>query len=161
MNTHTTSPRTAPPPLPGETAVALKLFVVLNRAMRAVEAHAEKDVARHGITMAEFAVLEVLYHKGPLLLGEIQRLVLVSSGGITFLVDRLASKGLVERRECESDRRARYAALTPDGERLIARIFPEHAERLRLALSGLDPDEQVELTVLLKRMGMEAERRLG
>ena len=110
----------------------------------------------HGLTVAEFGVLEALYHKGPLLLGDVQRKILVSSGGVTFLVDRLAAKGLVERRICEEDRRARYAALTPAGEKLMQRIFPEHAAMLQRALGALSPDEQVEATALLRQLGRAA-----
>jgi MarR family 2-MHQ and catechol resistance regulon transcriptional repressor len=135
---------------------ALKLFVVLSRAQAAVARHADADVARHGLTIAEFAILEALYHVGPLLLGELQRKILVSSGGVTYLVDRLADKGLVERRECPEDRRARYAALTPAGEALIRRIFPEHARALARALAGLAPDEQEAATALLRRLGTAA-----
>ena len=54
----------------------------------------------------------------------------MSSGGITYLVDRLEQKGLVERQDCPGDRRARYAALTPEGERVIGRIFPGHARQI-------------------------------
>ena len=54
-----------------QTERALKLWVVLARAHAAVQAHAHDDIARHGLTPAEFAVLEVLHHKGPLLLGEV------------------------------------------------------------------------------------------
>src|SRR5512132_1872425 len=107
----------------------LKLWVVLARAYAAVAKHVEDDVARHGLTSAEFGILEALYHKGPLLLGEIQRKVLVSSGGITYLVDRLTAKGLVERQHCPNDRRARYAVLTTEGDALISDIFPHHAAR--------------------------------
>ena len=150
-----------PPALDQRTATALKLWVVLARAHAAVEAHAASDVARHGLTLAEFAILEVLYHRGQMLLGEIQRRILVSSGGITFLVDRLAGKGLVERRECKDDRRARYAALTPAGHELIARIFPEHAARITEALGALAVEEQQELTALLKTVGRDAAEKLA
>jgi MarR family transcriptional regulator, 2-MHQ and catechol-resistance regulon repressor len=119
-----------------EYADALKLWVVLARAHAAIAAHTEADVARYGLSIAEFGVLEALYHKGPMLLGEVQRRILVSSGGITFLIDRLARKGLVERQTCETDRRARYAALTPEGDALIARIFPAHAARVAQAACG-------------------------
>src|SRR3954468_15640203 len=105
-----------------ETAQALRLWIALARAHNAVAVRASADVARHGLTVAEFGVLEALFHKGPMLLGEVQRRILVSSGGITYLVDRLAQKGLVERRECSEDRRARYAALTAAGEALIRQI---------------------------------------
>ncbi len=135
---------------------ALNLWVVINRAHAAITAHAQRDIAQHGLSEAEFGVLELLFHKGPLLLGEIQRRVLVSSGGITFLVDKLAAKGLVERRECASDRRARYAALTDGGEALLKRVFPAHAECMATALAGLTREEQEQATDLLRRLGMAA-----
>jgi MarR family 2-MHQ and catechol resistance regulon transcriptional repressor len=141
----------------GADATALKLWVVLSRAQAAVARHAEADVARHGLTIAEFAIIEALYHRGPLLLGELQRKILVSSGGVTYLVDRLVAKGLVERQECPNDRRARYAALTPDGDALVARIFPEHARSIALAVSGLTPGEQERATALLRKLGKAAE----
>ncbi len=85
------------PPEDPPTATALKLFVVLSRARAAIAAHAEASVVSHGLTITEFAILEALYHKGPMLLGEVQRKLLVSSGGITFLVDKLERRGLVRR----------------------------------------------------------------
>jgi MarR family 2-MHQ and catechol resistance regulon transcriptional repressor len=136
---------------------ALKLWVVLSRAQSAVARHTEADVARHGLTIAEFAILEALYHRGPLLLGELQRKILVSSGGVTYLVDRLTEKGLVERQECPEDRRARYAALTAAGEKLVKRIFPEHAQRVVAALSGLTKAEQLQATTLLRALGRAAD----
>lgn len=139
-----------------DTADALKLWVVLSRAQAAVAGHVAADVQQHGLTLTEFAILEALYHRGTMLLGEVQRRILVSSGGITFLVDRLVAKGLVERQACPSDRRARYAALTADGEALMTRIFPGHAEAIRRAVSSLEPDEQREAIALLRRLGRGA-----
>ncbi len=138
------------------TASALKLFVVLARAKRAIDERVEESLGTHGLTHTEFAILEALYHKGPLLLGEVQRKILVSSGGITFLVDKLADRGLVERRLCATDRRARYAALTRKGEALMGEIFPAHAEAIREAMAGLSRAEQKEATALLKQLGLAA-----
>jgi MarR family transcriptional regulator, 2-MHQ and catechol-resistance regulon repressor len=135
---------------------ALKLFVVLNRAASAVTAHAEADVARHGLSLAEFASLEALYQKGPLLVGELQRAVLKSSGGMTYVVDRLEEKGLVCRRRCEHDRRALYAELTEAGQARMAEIFPDHARAIERAVAGLTPGEQAEAAALLKRLGHAA-----
>ena len=91
-----------------------------------------------------------------MLLGEVQRRILVSSGGITFLVDRLVAKGLVERRACPSDRRARYAALTAKGEELLDEIFPSHAATLTRASSGLTVEQQATVTALLRTLGLSA-----
>ena len=138
------------------TAAALRLWVIMSRAHTAVAAHAAADVQRHGLTLAEFGIIEALYHRGPMLLGEVQKRILVSSGGITFLVDRLAAKGLVERRSCETDRRARYAALTPKGTALVAEIFPSHAATVKAAMEGISPDEQERVADLLRDMGRRA-----
>ena len=141
------------------TATALKLWVVLSRSHESLVQVLKADIERHDLTIAEFAVLEALYHKGPQLLGEIQKRVLVSSGGMTFLVDRLAKRGLAERRECSSDRRARYAALTAKGEKLMNAVFPEHAAVIHGAMKGLKQSEQRALTALLKTLGLEAARQ--
>jgi MarR family 2-MHQ and catechol resistance regulon transcriptional repressor len=138
------------------TDQALKLWVVLSRAAAAVEAHSRADIARHGLSPAEFGALEALYHRGPMLLGEVKRRILVSSGGITYVIDRLAAKGLVERRDCPEDRRASFAALTAEGEALVARIFPHHARCLEHALAGLDEDEKARAIDLLRALGRHA-----
>jgi MarR family 2-MHQ and catechol resistance regulon transcriptional repressor len=145
-----------PQPADRKQDTFLKLWIVLARAYSSVTAHVEKDIARHDLTPTEFGILEVLHHKGPLLLGEIQRKILVTSGGITYLVDRLVEKGFVRREECKDDRRARFAVLTPTGDALIRRIFPEHAARIQEALSGLTMTEQREATVLLRKLGLAA-----
>ena len=139
-----------------EATSSLRLWVILARAHAAISAHATDDAARHGLTLAEFGILEALFHRGPMLLGEVQRRILVSSGGITFLVDRLTAKGLVERRCCPSDRRARYAALTPKGETLVAEIFPPHAQALTKAMSGLSLEEQTTAAELIRSLGLHA-----
>jgi MarR family 2-MHQ and catechol resistance regulon transcriptional repressor len=153
VGTEAVSPAIASDP---RIASALELWVVLARCCAAVACRAGADVARHGLTPGEFGVLEALYHRGPLLLGELQRKVLVSSGGVTYLVDRLAERGLVERRDCPSDRRARYAALTVHGSELMERIFPEHADALATALSGIGQGEQRKLANLLRKVGRHA-----
>lgn len=135
---------------------ALKLWVVLTKAYAAISEHAEEDARVAGLTIGEFAVLEMLHHKGPTLLGEIQRRVLVSSGGITFLVDRLEKKGLVERQNCASDRRARYAVLTAKGDAFIREIFPIHARRIADVMSALSESEQKTVTELIRRLGVAA-----
>jgi MarR family 2-MHQ and catechol resistance regulon transcriptional repressor len=142
--------------IPAGTETALKLWVVLSRAYASIYAHAAAHAAEHGLSLTEFAILEALYHRGRMVLGDIQRRILVSSGGITFLVDRLAEKGLVVRQECLEDRRAKWVALTKEGGRLIREIFPSHARALAMAAGGLTPEEQTEATRLLRTLGLSA-----
>lgn len=141
---------------------ALKLFVVLSRAMNAVRSHLEWHADRDELTMTEFGILEALLHKGPLLLGEVQTKLLLSSGGVTYTIDRLAEKGLVERQECKTDRRAKYAVLTPNGTELIKRMFKEQAQRIEAMMSVLSAREQEEATATLRKLGLSvAEAEAG
>jgi MarR family 2-MHQ and catechol resistance regulon transcriptional repressor len=135
---------------------ALKLWVVLSRAHAAITDRASAHIAQYGMTLAEFGVIEALYHKGPLLLGEVQRKLLVSSGGVTYLVDRLERRGFVRRDACLEDRRARYAVLTDEGTAFVARVFAEHATAIHEAMAGLDRDEQIVATGLLRKLGLAA-----
>ena len=153
----TRSPRrVTEPEVSADERDALKLWVVLSRARTSIRERADAHVAQYGMTLAEFGVLEALHHKGPMLLGEIQRGLLVSSGGVTYLVDRLERRGLVRRDAFPDDRRARLAVLTPEGTAFVERVFPEHAAAVHAAMRGLTAEEQRLATSLLKKLGLGA-----
>ncbi|MBK5187449.1 MAG: MarR family transcriptional regulator [Gemmatimonadaceae bacterium] len=141
-----------------DSAAALRAWVVLARAYLAISRHVTADVARHELTASEFGILEALYHKGPLLLGDLQKKILVTSGGVTYLVNRLAAKGLVTRESFPGDKRSRFAVLTPEGSALIRQIFPGHAKRLAKVMGALSAKEQKRLTGMLRTLGKGAER---
>ncbi|HLV25380.1 MAG TPA: MarR family transcriptional regulator [Gemmatimonadales bacterium] len=145
------------PPVGEREAEALSLWVVLARTARSIHEVAAAHAASHGLTLAEFGALEALYHKGPLLVGDIQKRILVSSGGATYVVDRLQQRGLVERRDSPVDRRARLAALTDSGVELVRRIFPEHAAVIRQVFSVLPREQFGPLREQLKALGIHAQ----
>ncbi len=141
--------------LTGGTGV--HVFLVLWKAARAAQAYAEKSILELEMCGSDFAVLEALLHKGPLPVNEIGKKVLLTSGSITVAVDRLETKGLVERRAHGSDRRARIVHLTNEGRRLITRAYAEHAADMeRLAFASLTTTERKTLIRLLKKIGYEA-----
>ena len=139
---------------------ALKLFVVLTRAEASVAEHARRDIARHKLSVSEFAVLELLYHKGAQPLGEIAGRILLTTGSVTYVIDQLEKQELVQRIPCPTDRRVCYADLTEKGQERIQEIFPAHAERIRLAVAGLTAEEQETATALLKKLGLSAQEKL-
>jgi MarR family 2-MHQ and catechol resistance regulon transcriptional repressor len=138
---------------------ALNLWVVLARAFDAVERHARASIARFGLGTTEFGVLEALYHKGELPVCEVQRKILVESSSTTYVVDKLVERGLVRRRDSETDRRVILLELTPRGRRLMKRIFPSHAAVMRRAVGALSPREQAEAARLLRTLGLAAAGR--
>src|SRR5438067_11532108 len=138
------------------------VFLVLWKALRAVQAYAEESVSEVEMCGSDFAVLEALLHKGPLPINEIGRKVLLTSGSITVAVDRLEHKGLVERRAHGTDRRAKIVHLTKEGRKLIARAYADHAADLeRLASASLSRAERETLIGLLKKIGYRAAATLG
>lgn len=143
-----------------ETQRALSLFRVLARCTNSVMRHAEQDIKQQGMKPSEFAVLELLYHKGPTPLSEVARRILLTTGSVTHVIDQLEKQGLVTRVSCETDRRVLYADLTDAGRAKIEASFPRHAEQIRQAVSGLDAEAQTQLIQLLKKLGYAAEAML-
>ncbi len=141
--------------LTGGTGV--HVFLVLWKAARAVEVYAQQSISELEIGGSDFAVLEALLHKGPLPVNEIGKKVLLTSGSITVAVDRMETKGLVERRAHGTDRRARIVHLTKAGRKLITSAYAEHATDMeRLASESLTMAERKTLIRLLKKIGYKA-----
>src|SRR3989449_5776945 len=133
------------------------VFLVLWKASRALQGYAEKSISQLEMCGSDFAVLEALLHKGPLPVNEIGKKILLTSGSITVAVDRLETKGLVERRASGSDRRARIVHLTKAGRKLITRAYADHAADMeRLSSNSLTRAERETLMRLLKKIGYEA-----
>ena len=136
------------------------VWLVLWKASRAVQAHAHRSISQLPIGASDFAVLEALLHKGPLPVNTIGKKVLLTSGSITVAVDRLQEQGLVERRAHPTDRRTRVVHLTRAGRDLIEPSFAKHRIHMDAAVSGLNRAERAQLVVLLKKLGLAAERQL-
>ncbi|MBA4537381.1 MarR family transcriptional regulator [Bacillus aquiflavi] len=137
---------------------ALKLFIVLSRAYKAMNEQVNKYIQMNDINPTEFAVLELLYHKGNQPLQQIGGKILLASGSITYVVDKLEQKGLLQRLACSQDRRVTYAQITDKGKQLIEKIFPEHEKHIYELMSVLTDDEQNTMIELLKKVGLQAKK---
>ncbi|MFC4617749.1 MarR family winged helix-turn-helix transcriptional regulator [Camelliibacillus cellulosilyticus] len=135
---------------------SLKLWIVLSRAYRTIAARIEADIRGYGLNPTEFAVLELLYHKGEQPIQRLGDRVLLASGSMTYVVDKLESKGLLRRKPCPNDRRVTYAVITDNGRAVMADIFPHHREAIAEVLSGITDSEKTVLIDLLKKLGLSA-----
>lgn len=135
---------------------SLKLFIVLSRAHRAFNDVVNKHISTFNLNPTEFAVLELLYHKGDQPLQQIGGKILLASGSITYVVDKLEQKGLLVRKACPNDRRVTHAQITDKGKQLIEEIFPPHQERINEIVSVLDDEEKKMVTELIKKVGLHA-----
>ncbi|CAM3683302.1 MarR family winged helix-turn-helix transcriptional regulator [Mesobacillus zeae] len=135
---------------------SLKLFIVLSRAYRAINEHVNKVIQNNGLNPTEFAVLELLYHKGDQPLQQIGGKILLASGSITYVVDKLEKKELLKRIACPNDRRVTYAQITETGKKLIEDIFPEHSQNIHELMGALSEEEKNTAIMLLKKLGLSA-----
>ena len=140
-------------------ATGIHLWLVLWKAYEAVRRHAERHIHSLGLGFSDFAVLEVLLHKGPTPVNTIGELVHLTSGSITAAIDRLEQKSLVARCTDPSDRRARVVHLTPEGRALIECAFRDHAAAMEAAAGGLSAAERGAAVALLKKLGLGARER--
>lgn len=139
-----------------QVAEALRAYVKLLRAGKAVVARVEPRLAEAGLTPTQLGVLEAILHKGPLTQRELGRKVLTSAGNMTDVVDKLEARGLVRRTRSPRDRRIAVVGLTPTGDTLIKALFPRHARDIAAAMSGLSDTELRTLGTLLRKLGLAA-----
>ena len=133
-----------------------KLWTVLARAYRSMAEVLEASVAEEGMCLSDFAVLEVLLHKGSLPISTIGEKVLLTNASMTSAVDRLEDRGLVVRVNSEEDRRVRLVALTTCGRRLIGDIFGRHEQEIERMVADVGPTERDTLRAGLKTIGLAA-----
>ena len=131
----------------------LKTYTQMMRAADAVTAKMHRHLADHGLTISQFGVLEVLYHRGPLCQRDIGWKILKTSGNMTTVIDNLEKRELVVREKDLDDRRRISVKLSEKGFDLINTIFPIHAEIAVEAFSVMNDTELKTLGDLLKKVG--------
>jgi MarR family transcriptional regulator, 2-MHQ and catechol-resistance regulon repressor len=146
---------------PATDASALHVWLVMWKASHAIEQNALASISGLGLGLSDFAVLEVLLHKGPQPINVIGKKILLTSGSITTAIDRLEARKLVRRASHPDDQRARLVQLTDKGKRLIQCAFRQHACDMEETMAVLTPAERLDLIRLLKKAGIFAAARLS
>jgi MarR family transcriptional regulator, 2-MHQ and catechol-resistance regulon repressor len=146
---------------PGDRDATLQLMIALGHAYRALERGVRPQLAERGLGLSEFAVLEVLFHKGPLTLGEIRDRILVTGASTTYVVTKLEERGLVRRVAGADDQRTVIGELTEEGHALIADVFPDHVQVLRRLTSGLSVADKHAAAALLRTLATGASAANG
>ncbi|MCB2293887.1 MarR family transcriptional regulator [Clostridium algoriphilum] len=130
----------------------LKALIALSRCAQSVHKREYKTIKEGGLTVSQFAVLEVLYHKGDLRVSEIIEKILSTGGNMTVVIDNLAKENLVKRCIDPKDRRVNLISITDEGRKLISGMFPKHLENINDVFSILTSEEKKNLISLLKKL---------
>jgi MarR family 2-MHQ and catechol resistance regulon transcriptional repressor len=133
--------------------INLKLFVVLNKCSITVGRKSEKTIRPTGLTIPQFSVLEILYNKGDLKVGDIIEKSLSTVGNISLVIDNLCKLGYTEKKKCTLDKRITYVTLTEKGKELMDNMWTPHVEEMDNIMSVLNLEEKETLINLLKKLG--------
>ncbi len=139
---------------------ALSAYTKLMRAAESVTGRTSRILAAFNLTVSQFGVLEVLFHKGSLYQSEIATKILKSTGNITMVIDNLEKRNLVRRERDLDDRRFIAIHLTESGHVLIEHVFPSIMAAIVKEMSILQESEQDELSRLCRLIGLQEERCL-
>lgn len=135
-----------------ENVPDLKVVIGLNRSANAINRRANAVFRRHGLTPMQFAVLEALYHKGDLKVGQLIEKVLTTGGNMTVVINNLAREHMVEKRTDPADSRSYIISITERGCIKIEDIFPEYLQDLKEVLGIFSGEDKLALINLFKKL---------
>ena len=135
------------------------LFLLFWKASHAAMRYDHQSIAAQGFaTLSDYAVLEVLLHKGSLPVNAIGEKVLLTSGSMTTAVQRLEKKWLVVRERSEGDARVVLVHLTNEGMSLIQEAFTVHAEDLDELFIEFSEDERIQFAGLMRKLAQRSQQ---
>ena len=133
----------------------LKLWVRLLGVTRGAESSLREYLRlTHATTLPRFDALAALYRRRDgVTMSELSRMLLVSNGNATAVVDRLEADGMVLRTPSDADRRTVFVSMTAEGLAGFEVQALGHEAEVDRLFAGLTADDIDRLTEILKRMG--------
>ena len=133
----------------------LKLWIRLLGVTRGAESSLREYLRLgHATTLPRFDVLAALFRRREgVTMSELSRMLLVSNGNATAVVDRLEADGMVRRTQSDADRRTVFVSLTPEGLAGFEVQALGHEAEVDRMFAALSADDIDRLTDILKRMG--------
>lgn len=124
----------------------LSLIKELVSTYQAFESFSTKHVKELGLTATQFDIIATLGNQPPMTCKELGEKTLILKGTMTGVLERLETKGLIEKAANTEDGRSYKIGLTKSGERLFEKVFPEHLAYLKKAFEKLN-QKDLELAV--------------
>jgi MarR family transcriptional regulator, 2-MHQ and catechol-resistance regulon repressor len=133
--------------------LAHRALQALVRAEAAVRRSLAAELEREGVSAAGFSELVVLTTAGGSLeLRALRRRLGWSKANATEVTATLEARGFVMRRRLLRDRRAAAVDLTPAGQKLVERLFPQHSDRVSRTFGALDETEKRSLAEICRKL---------
>ncbi|MDO5095724.1 MAG: MarR family transcriptional regulator [Peptostreptococcaceae bacterium] len=137
----------------------LQLLIGLNRTVNELNRKTAHLCLQHKLTLSQFGVLEALYHKGELTIGQVKELILSSDGTIPVVIKNLEKNNLIQRKAHPSDKRCTLLKITSKGKKLIDEVFPLNVKLIKKEMKIWTADEKKVLLKLLKKFASPDEKK--
>jgi MarR family transcriptional regulator, 2-MHQ and catechol-resistance regulon repressor len=108
---------------------------------KAIQERIRDEMSKNKLSITEFSVLEVLFYQGKQTIQQIGTRILISSGSMTYVIDKLEQKGIIKRNDCKEDRRVIHITLTPEGMDMMENIMPKYQDMVDYFFEDLTEDE--------------------
>ena len=110
-----------------------------------------ENISEFGLNLTDFSVLDLLFQKGEQTTQKIGEKILVTSGSITYILNKLEKMGLICRNKSETDKRITHIRLTAEGRKAIFEILPLQIEKINEIFSNFTKEDLVSLNHLMKK----------
>lgn len=131
----------------------LKILIGLHKNVKELDRRTLDITRSYGLSLSQFMVLETLFSKGDLTIGQVRDMILSSVGTISLVVKNLEKMGYVKRKTDENDKRISILSLTDEGRAVIEKIIPENETMIYDYMKDLSEEETSTLLSLLKKLG--------
>jgi MarR family transcriptional regulator, 2-MHQ and catechol-resistance regulon repressor len=127
-------------------------FLLLMQTSKAIQDRIRDEMSKYKLSITEFSVLEVLFYQGKQTIQQIGNRILISSGSMTYVIDKLEQKGIIKRNDCSEDRRVIHITLTAEGMEILENIMPKYQDMVDSIFGDLTDDESQLLVNSLKKV---------
>ena len=110
-----------------------------------------ENISKFGLNLTDFSVLDLLFQKGEQTTQKIGEKMLITSGSITYIVNKLEKMELICRNKSEIDKRITYIKLTKKGRETIFELLPLQIEKINEIFSDFSREDLINLNHLLKK----------
>ena len=131
---------------------SMSTWMQIFRTYNKIRAKEISYIQSFGLTMNQFQILEVLYHRGDLNIGSITKLTMSTPGNITVVVRNLKRDDYISSYIDNKDQRASILSITQKGKDVIEKLFPGHAKNFEEYFKVLNDDEVETLFKILRKL---------
>lgn len=132
---------------------SIKFMIVMNKMMSSLSHKLKPHFKSLDIHETEFFVLFALDSNGAMTIQDIGAKIDMTSGTMTYVIDKLEKKGYIKRVRCSEDRRRIYIELTEVGLTFWKKIIVEHMKQMENSFSHMTEEEMLQLIELMKKVG--------